>query len=128
MRSESIRGMSVKNGCHAARIAERFVGEAADVRGFDNSAIKICHIVRNAAHLRVECRCGSEGANLLVVMTILRAAGGVTRRIDGEAMETHLIALEEQIDFVCSSNLKLVNHAIRLKSATQTGLSNPRDK
>lgn len=107
-------GYGSKYGSRAARIAQAVVGHVRDVRGFDNTAMEVCEIARNAAHLRIECRQGSEGANLLASMTILRVAGGAVRRIDGSPLEPRPVHLDERIDFIAGSNEKLVSEAVEL--------------
>lgn len=107
-------GYGSKFGSRAARIAQAVVGRVRDVRGFDNTAMEICEIARNAAHLRIECRQGSEGANLLAAMTILKVAGGAVLQIDGSPLEPLPVQLDEKIDFVAGSNEKLVREAVEL--------------
>ncbi|MCP4873491.1 MAG: hypothetical protein GY898_32795 [Proteobacteria bacterium] len=101
-------------GGRAAVAAERFVAAVADVRGFDTASTEVGHIARGAAHLRVECRKGSEGANLLASMTILRAAGGVTLTLEGADVADLPLAVDAQIDFVSASNEALARQALAL--------------
>lgn len=101
-------------GGRAARLAEAWVAAVADVRGFDTASTEVGHLARGAAHVRVEARGGSEGANLLASMTILRAAGGVTCTLEGVDVATLPLQIDAQIDFVSAATPGLAREALAL--------------
>jgi len=82
-----------------------------DIRAFDNAAIEMCEIARNAADVMVEARGISDFYNLLAY-PILKTAGGYLTDLAGNELGTRAIDFESNYNYIACNNKQLLNDVI----------------
>jgi len=84
-----------------------------DVRGFDNAAMEMCEIARNAADVMVEARGISDFYNLLAY-PILKTAGGYLTDLNGYDLADQPIELESLYNYITCNNAALLTNVVKL--------------
>lgn len=84
-----------------------------DIRAFDQSALEICELARNAADIMLENRQLSDFYNLLAY-PILRCAGGYMQTLDGRELGEQLLLPDQQYDFLAGNSKEIVEKAFSL--------------
>ncbi len=85
--------------------------QVRDIRGFDNAAIEICEIARNAADIMIEARNISDFFNLLAY-PILKTAGGLLTDLSGNDLAEQTLEFESNYNFIACNNHQLLNEAL----------------
>ncbi len=85
--------------------------ECGDIRAFENSAMELCEIARNAADLMVETRKASDFYNLLAY-PILKNAGGLVCDLGGRDIGELVIDAKKTYDFIACNNPLLLQEAL----------------
>jgi fructose-1,6-bisphosphatase/inositol monophosphatase family enzyme len=86
---------------------------ARDIRGFDNAAIEMCEIARNAADVMVEARGISDFYNLLAY-PILKTAGGFLTDLSGQDLGKVPVEYNSIYNYIACNNQKLLSDIIKL--------------
>lgn len=84
-----------------------------DIRGFDNAAMELCEISRNAADVMVEARGISDFYNLLAY-PILKTAGGYLTDLSGNDIGEQAIEFESRYNYIAANNRQLLSDVIKL--------------
>lgn len=84
-----------------------------DVRGFDNAAIEMCEIARNAADVMVEARGISDFYNLLAY-PILKTAGGYLTNLSGDDLGDQAVEFESIYNYIACNNSSLLLEIVSL--------------
>jgi fructose-1,6-bisphosphatase/inositol monophosphatase family enzyme len=84
-----------------------------DIRAFDQSAIEICEIARNAADIMLENRNLSDFYNLLAY-PVLKFAGGSIFTLDGVDLASQKLNTEKQYDFIAGNDKELLMEALEI--------------
>ncbi|MFV2059428.1 MAG: inositol monophosphatase family protein [Gammaproteobacteria bacterium] len=84
-----------------------------DIRGFDNAAIEMCEIARNAADVMVEARGISDFFNLLAY-PILKTAGGVLTDLSGHELGNVAVEFSSIYNYIACNNQSLLSETVKL--------------
>jgi len=82
-----------------------------DIRGFDNAAMEICEIARDAADVLVEARGISDFFNLLAY-PILKSAGGYLTDLNGIDLGQQTINIDSIYNFIACNNKPLLTEVL----------------
>ncbi|VAW94929.1 hypothetical protein MNBD_GAMMA22-1698 [hydrothermal vent metagenome] len=82
-----------------------------DIRSFDNAAIEMCEIARNAADVMIEARNISDFFNLLAY-PILKTAGGFLTDLSGNELAEQTLEFESNYNYIACNNTSLLNETI----------------
>ncbi len=84
-----------------------------DIRGFDNAAMELCEIARNAADVMVEARGISDFYNLLAY-PILKTAGGYLTDLQGNDIGQQHLEFNAHYNYIACNNKQLLTSVITL--------------
>lgn len=84
-----------------------------DIRGFDNAAIELCEIARNAADVMVEARGISDFYNLLAY-PILKTAGGYLTDLSGLDLGDQHLEFTAHYNYIACNNKQLLTSIVTL--------------
>ncbi len=82
-----------------------------DIRAFDNAAIEMCEIARNAADVMVEARNISDFFNLLAY-PILKTAGGSLTDLSGIDLAGQKLEFEANYNYIACNNSPLLEEVL----------------